>query len=385
MAELPEPLLSSAISLVLEYIAPPSLLSSLPRHLISTALAQRHAFLHISPDNPAHYLAWPTESRPDAQQTAIDLLESFQKQLDDPVYVIRYTSDAESTFAHVAISPQDPQGLRLVFQWNPPDGWKFHNLALMPFPPNSYESINNVVVYKPHDFLDEPVAVVQDDERDSYWDAYGLSDDVDDQSGFSRPKVDFEAGTEDAYWAQYSDVHGSGDSTRPTPPIDEQNPDGQRVIVSYPGHRTSSAYNPLEPPSPKTLAYRLANISPRAVSPLFVDDSDTTSGSESDGLASLTPSPTSHPMTLSSSSNDYPSSPLTVDTHAPSPHVSLAASLTARRPLEVDDEARAALKDTIRSVYRLWKAGRVIGSPTSDGDGAEFLEVVRQVVAESSL
>ncbi|GLB36179.1 hypothetical protein LshimejAT787_0304670 [Lyophyllum shimeji] len=387
MSSIPQPLLPATISLVLEYIAPPSLLSPLPPHLISSALAQRHRFLDISPDNPVQYLAWPTDARPDAQQVAIDLLESFQKQIDHPAYAVRYASDAESAFAHVAISSTDPPGIRLVFQWEPSDGWKFHNLSLMPFPLNTHESISDAVVLKPYEFLEEPpIAVVEDDERDTYWDAYGLSDEHDDHPGFTKAKAD-EAGTEDAYWAQYSAVHGSGDSTLPTPPTANKKLNDERVIVSYPGHRTLSAYNPLAPPSPTTLTYRLANISPRVASPLFADDSDSGSGSGSDASASLSlkTSPTSHPMTLSSSSIDYPSSLLSVDTPASSDNISPVVSSVIEAPPGGGDESREALKDAIRSIYRLWKAGRMISSPTSAEDGQEFLDIVREVVAESSL
>ncbi|KAF5367233.1 hypothetical protein D9615_010670 [Tricholomella constricta] len=381
----PEPLLPTDISLVLEYIAPPSLLSTLPPHLISNSLTQRHRFLHLSPDTPADYLAWPTDSQPNAQQNAIDLLEDFQKPLDDHVYPVRYTSDAESAFAHVDISSSvDPPGLRLVFQWNPPDGWKFHNLAFMPFPTNSYESVKDIVVYEPHDFLVEPpMAPVDDVERDSYWDAYGLSesDDLQDQSGFNKPNVDLEAGTEDAYWAQYSAVHGSGDSTRPTPPTVNQKLAEDRVIIAYPGHRTSSAYNPLRPPSPSTLAFRLANISPRVASPPFVDDSDSGSGSGSDSGGSSS-SPTASPPSHTSM---FSSSLLSIDTHTSASDISFDISPVVEQPLGVNNESRDALKDTIRSVFRLWHAGRVISSPTLNGDKEEFLNVVRQVIAESSL
>ncbi|KAG5648015.1 hypothetical protein DXG03_007049 [Asterophora parasitica] len=385
MISRPEPLLSTAISLVLEYIAPPSLLSPLPPHLISSALTQRHRFLHLSPDAPADYLVWPTDSQPNAQQAAVDLLEAFQKPVDEHEYPVRYTSDEESVFAHVAISSAEQPGIRMVFQWEPPDGWKFHNLALMPFPPNSYRSVNDAIIYEPHDFLPEPPIVsVDDDERDSYWDAYGLSDD--DQPALVKPKSEFEAGSEDAYWAQYSSVHGSGDSARPTPPTVNQKLAEERVILAYPGIRTSSAYNPLEPPSPNTLAYRLANISPRAPSPPFIDDSDSGSGSNSgsgsDRGSSPTASPPSHTSIFSS---DFPSSLLSIDTHTPVSEIGFELSPLTEQPLRDTDESRDALKDTIRSIYRLWRAGRVIGSPTLDGDKQEFLELVREVVAESSL
>ncbi|KAG6879281.1 hypothetical protein C0992_003885 [Termitomyces sp. T32_za158] len=184
----PEPLPQTLVALVLEYIAPTSLLAPLPAHLVSPLLAQRHRFLHISPDQPAEYLAWPSDHQPDAQQTAIDLLQSLHTPLHHPVYTVRYTSDAESSFAHVPISTPKPPGLRLVFQWDQ-DAWKFHNLALMPFPPDTHDSV--------HDVLSRP------SDSDSYWDAYAHSDDQEDV-------------TEDAYWAQYSTVYGPSHSFSPS-------------------------------------------------------------------------------------------------------------------------------------------------------------------------
>ncbi|KAG6857587.1 hypothetical protein H0H87_000186 [Tephrocybe sp. NHM501043] len=374
-----EPLSPTAISLVLEYIAPPSLLAPLPPHLISDSLAQRHRFLNITPDDPSQYLAWPSDSIPNAQQLAVDLLESVQKQESHhPVYPVRYTTDPESAFAHAAISTQNPPGLRLVFQWAPSDGWKFHNLSLMPFPPNSCESVHDMIAYRPYDFLHEPS--VADEQRGSYWDAYDLSDDEDDQRANGHSKPEHESGTEDAYWAQYSAVHGSGDSARPTPPTVNRNLDNERVILAYPDHRTSSAYNPLAPPSPKVLATLLANLPPRTSSPHLLDDSDSGFGSASvsNNSTSLPLSPASRPSEVASSS-DVPSALLSTAMYTPSLQMSSAASQAAKNTT-VDDDARRAVKDTIRGVYRLWKAGKVIDSAMVDEDKEEFLDIVRQAL-----
>ncbi|KAG6842632.1 hypothetical protein C0991_000159 [Blastosporella zonata] len=371
---LPETLLPTAISLVLGHIVPPSLLAPLPPHLISNPLAQRHRFLNISPHQPAQYLAWPSDSNPNAQQSAVDLLEDPSNLPHHPQYTVRYTSDPESSFAHAAISTHHPPALRLVFQWAS-DGWKFHNLALMPFPPNSYESIQEIITHRPLDFLDEPSVPDDDDERDAYWDAYGLGDDIDDHTGIKHFKPEHEPATEDAYWARYSSVHGSGDSTRPTPPTVNQKLDNERVILSYPHHCTSSAYNPLAPPSPKALASLLANLLQRAPLPPPLDDSDSGFGSAStsDGSTSYPVSPSFHASDIVSSP-DASSALLSVATYTPSLQTPDEHDFTR------DHEARHALKDTIRGVYCLWKTGRVIDSPAVDGDREEFLEIVRQAL-----
>ncbi|KAG5335494.1 hypothetical protein C0989_001196 [Termitomyces sp. Mn162] len=359
MSAPPEPLPPTLISLLLEYITPPSLLAPLPPHLLSSPLAQRHHFLHISPHDPAQYLAWPSDLVPNAQQLAVHLLESIHTPLYHSVYTIRYTADAESSFAHVAVSTQDPPGLRLVFQWAP-DGWKFHNLALMPFPTNSHDSVHDLLTSKPHDSLDD----VDSNEHDSYWDAYAHSDDSDDQRAVAKSKTESEQDTEDAYWAQYSTVHGSADSARPTPPIITRKFENDRVILDFPSHHTFSVYNPLAPPSPRRLADLLANVSPRAPSPpLNGSDSGFDSASFSEKVTS--PSVSLPLPELSSASR-------TTMMYTPSMHVSSAVEKTP----DVD----VVLKDTIRGVYHLWRARRVIDSSNSDKDREEFLEIVRQAL-----
>ncbi|KAG6885281.1 hypothetical protein C0993_003712 [Termitomyces sp. T159_Od127] len=330
----PEPLPQTVVALVLEYIAGPAFPGPLPGHLVSTPLAQRHHFLHITPDQPAQYLAWPSDRQPDAQQTAVDLLQSLQTPLQHPVYTVRYTADAESSFAHVPIATPNPPGLRLVFQWSP-DGWKFHNLALMPFPPNTNDSVHEI----------------RDDPPDSYWDAYAHNDDQGDA-------------TEDAYWDQYSTVYGqsrssshmshsslpgSADSERPTPPTTVQKRENARVVVDYPYHRTSSPYNPLAPPSPGRLSRLLANVSPRPPSPPLDSDS---------GFDSASPSEEKTRSSLPSAS------------HRPAVSSTVIA----------DNDSRTALKNTVRGLYQLWRVNKVADSSASDKDREEFLEIVRQAL-----
>jgi hypothetical protein len=164
----------------------------------------------LTPDDPASYLAWPSDC--DSHTTAIRLLEAFQKPIDDSLYStfpVCYSADAESTYAHVAVSPDHLPGLRLVFQWNSPEGWKYHNITLMPFPPNTFDSVHDALPFQPHDFLAEPIMnIVNDDTDDSYWDAYGHGGDDDDPAFLTVTKDDSQAGTEDAYWSQYAEVQG---------------------------------------------------------------------------------------------------------------------------------------------------------------------------------
>ena len=218
----PTPLENSTVHLTLQYISPPSQLDRpLPPHLLSKSLLQRHHFLDISHENPSDYLCWPSDS----SAKAVDLLESRPSSHDDEpqLYPIHYASDAENTYAHVVLPPagSDGEAARLVFQWDN-NGWKFHNTALMPFPPASAASLRDVLV------AHEPVAASNtsshispqsnshgfghgaDDgsDDDDYWNAYGADDDDSNQPRQSHPAKEETDDGEDAYWAQYSSVHG---------------------------------------------------------------------------------------------------------------------------------------------------------------------------------
>lgn len=198
------PLTADAIALILEYIHPPSQLDIIPPHLLSSSLLQRHHYLQLSPHHPASYLAWPSDSN----DLVIRLLELFQRPIDDRLYSsfsVRYTSDPESAFAHVSILPEYSPGLRLIFQWGSPDGWKYHNIALMPFPPNSSESLHDPHVH--------PMIDGQLDLDSPYWDAYAYSDD----SQFQPPtKADPQQDAEDSYWSQYAAIQGKHISKFPS-------------------------------------------------------------------------------------------------------------------------------------------------------------------------
>lgn len=138
-----------------------------------------------------------------------------------PSYPIQYTSDAEYTFAHVALPPAGPEGeaVRLVFQWDI-EGWKFHDIRLMPFPADSSPSLNEAFSgaathpalssspassaesYNPYGFDND-----DNSDDDDYWNAYGASDSDSPHLGLQLSKDD-ETDSEDAYWARYSSVQG---------------------------------------------------------------------------------------------------------------------------------------------------------------------------------
>lgn len=218
----PSPISPSSVHIALQYIAPPSQLDQpLPPFLLSKPLLQRHHFLQIPPDDPAQYLCWPS----DTSAKAIDLLESLPRPVDDDtphVYPVQYTSDVEHTYAHVALaSAGEDDAVRLVFQWDEVDGWKFHDAKLMPFPQGSKPSLSEVLApqapavgapqppaavheYNPYGFNDQS----DDSDEDSYWNAYGADSDGSDlRDGMSSAR-DMASDGEDAYWARYATVQG---------------------------------------------------------------------------------------------------------------------------------------------------------------------------------
>lgn len=218
----PAPLSPSTVHIALQYIAPPSQLDQpLPPYLLSKPLLQRHHFLQIPPDDPAQYLCWPA----DTSAKAIDLLEALPLPVDDDspqAYSVQYTSDPEHTYAHVALMPGEQDGVRLVFQWDEPDGWKFHDTKLMPFPQGSKALLSDVLATPvpntitpqsntvPSEYNMDPFGEQNESsDDDDYWNAYGAndSDDPVPQNALSASK-DISGDSEDAYWARYSSVHG---------------------------------------------------------------------------------------------------------------------------------------------------------------------------------
>ncbi|KAF8898709.1 hypothetical protein BD779DRAFT_1485203 [Infundibulicybe gibba] len=332
----PPPVDNTTVLTVLHYICPPSQLSTcpLPPHLISPPLRQRHHFLNLSPDDPVSYLAWPDTDA----QNAFCLLECFQKPADEDIrFHIRYSTDPESSYAHIRITPD----IRIIFYWDSSiSEWKYHNLALMPFPTATFE-------YSDNGFLQDrsPTVTLDEDEDDLYWNAYGRADDD------GNPPI-----LDDAYWAQYATVQGSGDSTLPSPLpakrklVQPSEHVEDPSVFSYSSH-PSEIYNPLEPPSPTTLCRRLELIPSRSASPPLLTD-DSASGS---GTYSATPSPPTQSADFSSVSGFDQESAQTCAG-------------------ENDD----VVKNTIKGIYRLWQMGRT----KSLDDQEVFSNIVREAISE---
>jgi hypothetical protein len=187
----------ATVHIVLHHICPLS--APLPPHIISTPLRQRHHFLSLSPDSPVDYLAWPSPN----QSHAVNLLRSLPLPSHDFLFPIQYAADPSNIYAHVRITAD----IRLVFLWDI-EGWQYHNLALMPFPADSYVSLADAMaVHSPDDFLPEqhPTNNVEDNDDTSYWNSYGQGD---VSHHISQTSLVPQPSSEDAYWAQYSTLQG---------------------------------------------------------------------------------------------------------------------------------------------------------------------------------
>lgn len=211
----------ATVSLVLNYLVP--LDAPLPPHLLSRPLLKRHHFLSLSIDNPHEYLAWPSDSYDTEKAVTLLLGGSHFRNPHDLSLTVRYSADEESLAAHVAVSTsgsgsQSVPGtlpFRLIFLWDPSDAWQYHNIALMPFPRDTYPTIADAygAFNSPHDFIPEPsytLSVSGADEDDDYWNSYGQ--DLDDEGSHglkSAAKPQHDPNSEDAYWARYSSIHGS--------------------------------------------------------------------------------------------------------------------------------------------------------------------------------
>jgi hypothetical protein len=148
----------------------------------------------------------------------MELLDIFLTSPEDQPdeYSVRYTSDAEHTYAHVQVVAQD-EGVRMLFQWDDQDGWKYHDTQLMPFPPTSHPTLEQATAGSStvdDEVLKQPMAAAatiaaDPGNEDDYWNAYGVpSEDSISALPPRNAKHGSSDGAEDAYWAQYSSVQG---------------------------------------------------------------------------------------------------------------------------------------------------------------------------------
>ncbi|KAH9944404.1 uncharacterized protein BXZ73DRAFT_40022 [Epithele typhae] len=379
---------------LLQYISPPSQLTQpIPSHLLSQTLLQRHHYLRLTPDTPDEYLCWP--SSPEKRAQILDLLESRPKPLDDDqplTFPIQYSFDGEEFFAHVNVS-DDGDGVRLILQWHDAGDWRYHNLDLMPFPSGSRSSLEDILV--PPASPVRPVtahapalresSLASDEDEDDYWNSYGSTDIGDSaySDGIPTCRKDTSS-SEDAYWAQYSSVHGTADSTIPSPvapnrrkPLPAVHAEG--VDEQESSHPPKAPYaesydEPLsippsmlsrppigsrwDPASPSALAHLLSTISPRssplpspALDGLFEPEEELSSPTIGDSESSSSSALGLSQPALVATGMPIPSAGAFV---ASVPYLHRTGTVEEEASAE-EDEDEADLKIALAGVWRLWK------------------------------
>ncbi|KAG2350391.1 hypothetical protein BDR05DRAFT_954490 [Suillus weaverae] len=387
------PIQSHTVHLVLQYISPPSELTQpLPPHLLSRSLLQRHHFLQISPDNPLEYLCWPAPQ----SARAIELLNIFSSPRDQPnQYYVRYTSDSEHTYAHVQVVTHE-QGVRLLFEWDDEDGWKYHDSQLMPFPSTSRSALKPPTTAAEQARERYPsVARGFLDEEDRYWNAYDAPLHASifalaPRSTFREGSAD---GAEDAYWAQYSSVQGSADSTVPSPL-----PNHRKLETALPAYYTQQAEaipipadtihslplpdSKFGPPSPTALAHLLNFISPRKDTHTHTSNerSSTFDRDTSSPLSTLDNSDLETPASGNPGQYAHVSQPVKVTLN----DMSYSNGRHAGNADEEDDkfavEEDKAVTESIKGIYYLWKA-RKLNQPDEESSDT-FLRIVQAAVTQ---
>jgi len=217
-----QPFSAQILVLLSDYLFPPSS-APIPSDYLSPLLLQRHHFLSLSPLNP-DYLCWPC---PDADR-AIDFFHSVQfspHQLQQIATKAVYSVDAEHIVARVPIDFEDAR-VQLLFLYDPEDPlvhWKYHDTQLGPLPPNTYSDIEAAhYSFNNRNKASRDMDSLYLDNAEAFWDGYASSESSSpgdnserrDEADFVQPADDK---AEREYWAQYLSVHGSADSTIPSP------------------------------------------------------------------------------------------------------------------------------------------------------------------------
>jgi hypothetical protein len=139
-----------------------------------------------------------------------------------PDLLIGYTVDPEHAYAHVHVKPTGDDGLRLIFEWDGEESWKYHDATVMPFPPETRPFLGDSAAQATSVSIPTPQLGEkqvkggngEDDDDDEYWNSYGVEDDSGAKLLPSTSKSEMDV-SEDAYWARYTAVQGMFSLTLP--------------------------------------------------------------------------------------------------------------------------------------------------------------------------
>ncbi|KAI0257525.1 hypothetical protein BJV78DRAFT_1383712 [Lactifluus subvellereus] len=402
----PVPISLYTINLVLQYISPPSQLANpIPSNLLSHSLLQRHVLLEISPADSSSYLSWPSSGR----ERAIQHLESLQMPLDELAsdFLAGYTADSEHVYAHVHVKPTGDDGLRLVFEWDGQDSWKYHDSNVMPFPPGTRPSLSDAIaatttVSSPELSGTNQEKTGNDDGESSdndYWNSYGMEDGRGMQLLSSTSKGETDA-NEDAYWARYASVQGTADSTIPSPvhkttrrlqsvPV-AQHVSCEEIISTVTADTRPHHRDPKAPPSPNTIRHRLTALSPR---PLDISPpSDAFTEPDSEDIPGATDDDTESPSSFLDHKTHWERGTVQRSREeciASSTVATETVNSFSRQGMNQGDDSRA-LQDAVRGLFWLWKTtrqgsrsfpGETKEASTDELDRADFLQLVGRAIA----
>ncbi|KAF5390359.1 hypothetical protein D9757_002908 [Collybiopsis confluens] len=348
------------------------LFSPLPAHLLSRPLRERIHFLGLSPEvDVKSYLMWPA-SENDSVFSRLEGLEPPSARDDEPVKAIRYTADEESIFAHAELSSlavHVSAEIRLVFLWDAAEEtWKYHNIAMMPFPFNAAYTVAEAV--EQNSAASEQTDS-DSDEDNAYWNSYS-----DENAYVSVKKSKNGDLSEEAYWEQYASVQGTADSTIPTPKLDtpceetfdealararfgSQNDDPnqtQVIDISYSSFNIPPPPDPRDASCPKDLSDRLSALSHH----ISISCSELLPQSE-DVLCSK----------VNGHSNITVNDLYDEDDRSRSPTPETPLSLSVKS-LDADE----ATRNSIRGIYTMWKLSS--SGPLADTD--DFIRLVKEAI-----
>ncbi|GJJ09665.1 hypothetical protein Clacol_003889 [Clathrus columnatus] len=231
------------------------------------------------------------------------------------------------------------------------DRWGYHDCRLMPFPSSSYSSVDAAIAARLN--LSSRSLSRSSSPDSDYWGGYASSDTSPNIILPSNDIAEDEEKAEAAYWASYGAVHGSGDSTVPSPRLHKQS------VPNLPEtHGDRSEFDPFLANLHLQLQSKTGFLSPRysgserSRSPQPVD---TLPG---DDIADITHNKYGFSDTPEIRAPDAGGSP----------------GINVSEVLSDDNMDDGGLKETIRNLYHMWK-----GDSRTKNEGG-FVNVVKDAL-----
>lgn len=433
------PLAPHTISLVLQYLLPPS---ELPTHLVAPSLLQRHHFLSITPSDPAAYFCWPhPNADPEKAIAALDQLATQDHEQLVQSADVRYQPATESDAVRALVWLGNR--VQLVFVWEEDQdgaGWRYLDAGMYitinstmrsfsssapglyadyrPLPQNCSSTLTPTpalqVTPAPQEQESEPSAggsysssgllstysSVSTPASDDYWAGYDSGSSPHSPRMPSRTLDASTADEEDAYWASYGTVHGSGDSTVPSPmpakskPLDawgrEELPWDEHAELDAQAWDADSAprhglgvtiLSNSRPPTPPSMPTHTLTLSTQAPTLPGLDHRNWTSP----------PSSLSAPFSALSEPDDAPLDEEHVpeaESPAPGPDASLPAPVLESAPAAettktIPNPADAGLTGAVKGMYAIWLASRTDTGAAPEESRRAFMALVDGALADS--